>query len=58
MIKIFDKEGRLLLFFGEKGSFYGNFDLPAGIFIDSNNRIYVADSLNMRLQVFQFLGGD
>lgn len=58
MVKIFDREGRLLLFFGEPGRFYGQFDLPAGIFIDSRNRIYVADNMNMRLQAFQFLGGD
>ena len=58
MVKIFDQEGKLLLFFGEKGEGYGDFYLPAGIFIDSKNIIYVADSFNMRIQAFQFLGGD
>ncbi len=58
MVKIFDQDGRLLLFFGEKGERYGDFYLPAGIFIDEKNIVYVADMLNMRIQAFQFLGGD
>lgn len=58
MIQIYDKEGRLLLYFGKAGSFYGDFMIPTGIFIDSKNRIYVSDSFNMRVQAFQFLGGD
>jgi hypothetical protein len=29
--------------------------MPAGIFIDSNNRIYLADSFNARIQVFQLV---
>jgi hypothetical protein len=58
MIKIFDRTGRLLLFFGGTGHRYGDFYLPTGIFIDGKNVIYVADTVNMRIQAFQFLGGD
>jgi hypothetical protein len=29
--------------------------LPAGIFIDGQDRIYVADSYNRRIQIFQYL---
>jgi hypothetical protein len=32
--------------------------LPAGIFIDKRDRIYVADSYNKRIQIFQYLGGE
>ncbi|TAN43002.1 MAG: hypothetical protein EPN25_01865 [Nitrospirae bacterium] len=58
MVKIFDREGRLLLYFGEQGQKYGDFYLPTGIFIDKDNVIYVADNINMRIQAFQFLGGE
>ncbi|MGH7275360.1 MAG: hypothetical protein ACREIQ_13055 [Nitrospiria bacterium] len=34
----------------------GNFWLPTGIFGDSQNRIYVADTYNHRVQVFEYLG--
>jgi len=57
MVKIFNREGKLLLFFGDKGNERGMFWLPAGIFIDRDDRIYVADTFNQRVQVFQFLGG-
>jgi len=30
--------------------------LPAGLFIDRNDRIYVADSLNRRVQVYRYWG--
>ncbi|MHC4930025.1 MAG: hypothetical protein ACYTFU_10220 [Planctomycetota bacterium] len=33
----------------------GQFWLPAGIFIGANDRIYVADTFNKRIQVFEFL---
>ena len=33
----------------------GGFLLPHGIFIDKSDRIYIADQLNNRFQVFQFL---
>ena len=55
-VQIFDQQGRLLLVFGGDGSAPGEFWLPAGLFI-ADNRIYVADSYNRRIQVFEFLGG-
>ena len=33
----------------------GGFQIPQGISIDKNDRIYVADSLNRRVQVLQYL---
>lgn len=56
MVQIFDSEGRYLLSFGAQGGKVGSFWLPSGIFI-AKDRIYVADSYNRRIQVFQFLGG-
>jgi DNA-binding beta-propeller fold protein YncE len=56
-IQIFDNEGQLLLYFGGMGGEVGRFRLPAGICI-YNNMIYVADSQNGRVQVFEYLGGE
>jgi DNA-binding beta-propeller fold protein YncE len=56
MIKIFDRQGALLLFFGSQGRAYGEFWLPSGIFIDNNDYIYVTETYNGRVQVFKYLG--
>lgn len=46
-VQVFNREGTLLYFFGSQ------FELPAGIYIDPRDRIYVADSYNRRVQVFR-----
>jgi len=58
-VQIFNQQGEFLLNFGAHGSEFGEFWLPTGIFIDSENNttIYVADSYNKRLQIFQYVGG-
>jgi hypothetical protein len=43
---------------GGPGQGYGEFWLPTGIYIDKNDVIYVADSHNKRVQIFQYLKGD
>lgn len=61
-ITIFSVKGELLMVLG--GIFAqttgtrpaaGGFLVPQGIFIDQNDRVYVADQLNKRIQVFQYL---
>ncbi len=47
--------GTLLLAFGRSGQAPGEFWLPAGIDVDEEDRVYVVDSYNARLQVFQYL---
>ena len=54
-IQMFDKEGHLLMAFGNHGKEYGEFWLPTGIYIDKNDFIYVSDSSNRRVQVFKYL---
>lgn len=59
---IFNERGELLL---SLGGFYavaesgkvapGGFSVPVAIDIDSNDRMYVVDQLNSRIQVFQYL---
>lgn len=48
----FSPEGKLLLSWGEPGDGPGQFHLPHGIGIDGNDRIFVADRENCRLQLF------
>ena len=55
-VQIFDNQGRYLMAFGSQGSKAGEFWLPSGLFIDQD-KIYVADSYNRRVQVFQYVGG-
>lgn len=55
-VQIFDRNGTLLLVFGGDGGAPGEFWLPSGLHI-AGDRIYVADSYNRRIQIFQFLGG-
>ncbi len=56
--QIFTPDGKVLMFVGAFGQNPGQFNLPTGIYIDRNNRVYVSDSLNARVQIFQFLGGN
>ena len=54
VVQIFDQDGRFLLGFGEPGHGDGEFWLATGIAI-ANDRIYVSDSTNRRVQVFEYL---
>ena len=60
-VTIFDKEGNTLMVIGGQHSVSsgnigrGGFQIPQGISIDKNDRIYVADSLNRRVQLLQYL---
>jgi hypothetical protein len=43
-----------LYYFGQRGTGLGQFQLPAGLEIDSHDRIYVVDSFNRRIEVFHY----
>jgi hypothetical protein len=47
----------MLLPVGERGHERGEFWLPTGLFIGADDRIYVADSFNQRVQVLRYIGG-
>jgi DNA-binding beta-propeller fold protein YncE len=53
IVNVFDREGRLLYNFGN-GTGFGEFLLPAGLFIDRGDRLYLSDSYNHRVQIFQY----
>lgn len=54
---MYNRLGEFLMSIGGVGNEPGRFHLPSGIWIDGRNRIFVADTLNGRVSVFQFLGG-
>lgn len=56
-IQVFDSAGRFLLAYGGQGRDLGEFWLPMGVFFDGN-KIFVADSYNQRVQVFEFVGSE
>jgi len=54
VVQIFDPDGQFLLAFGEPGHSEGEFWLATGIHI-RDDRIYVADSANGRIQEFEYI---
>jgi len=53
-VQIFDQEGNILLYVGVGGGEPGQFQLPAGAYM-AKDRLYVADQLNSRIQIFKYL---
>lgn len=53
VIQIFNPEGRVNFFW--KGVPPVPFSLPQGLYIDEQDRLYVVDTLNRRIQVYQYL---
>jgi DNA-binding beta-propeller fold protein YncE len=56
MIAVHSPSGALLREWGKFGSRDGEFNLPGGIAIANDGRVYVADSCNRRIQVFDRQG--
>jgi DNA-binding beta-propeller fold protein YncE len=51
-----DLNGNLISGFGKRGTAKGEFDFPRGLAADEKNNIYVADSLNYRVQALTAKG--
>ena len=56
VVQVFNRQGQLLYYFGAKGTHAGEFQLPSGLFIDHDDRVFVVDSFNRRIQVFHYAG--
>lgn len=56
-VQIFDQRGAFLLAFANPGHGKSDLWLPAGIFV-MGDHIFVADSHNRRVQVFEYVGGE
>jgi DNA-binding beta-propeller fold protein YncE len=52
-VEVFNREGKLLFRFGQSGDQPGEFLTARGVCTDSKDRVYVMDSGNRRIQVFQ-----
>jgi hypothetical protein len=52
----FDKHGNFLMDWGSFGTEIGQFRLPHAMLLDRNDRVYVADRSNLRIQVFDSNG--
>ncbi len=57
-VRVYNRGGDLLASFGQGGSRAGEFSAPSGLWIDANGRLYVADTANVRVQLFQLTSGD
>ncbi|ELR25292.1 NHL repeat-containing protein [Acanthamoeba castellanii str. Neff] len=53
-VQMFDGHGWFLGAIGREGRAEGCFDHPRGVAVDSQGRVFVADSANHRVQVFTF----
>ncbi len=54
-VQVFDREGRLLIYFGEQGPYPGQFQAAYGIAIDQKNRVIVSEQFPGRVQAFQYV---
>ena len=52
----YTREGKFVRTWGKKGSAEGEFNLPHGIAVDKQGRVYVGDRENRRMQVFDANG--
>ena len=52
VVQAFDREGTLLGAFGGSGVAPGRLWLAGGMALDARGRLYVADTFNARVQVF------
>src|SRR3972149_10890728 len=51
-VLVLDRDGKTARKWGTKGDKLGQFKLPLGIAVDEQGRVYVSDSGNGRIQVF------
>ncbi len=50
---VFDRDGKKLFEFGGNGAANTQFALPNGLFVDENDRVFITDTVNQRVAVYQ-----
>lgn len=55
-VQVYDAQGENLLVIGGQGEKPGQFYYPYSVYVDGNDEIYIADSNNNRIQVFNQAG--
>jgi DNA-binding beta-propeller fold protein YncE len=53
VVRVYDYDGQFLYKFGHPGTKPGDFDTPSGLWVESGKGLYVADTRNKRVQLFQ-----
>ena len=56
-VRMYNSKGGLLASFGQAGSRMGEFSAPRGLWVDASNGLYVADTQNVRVQLFRLTSG-
>ncbi|MGB9168064.1 MAG: 6-bladed beta-propeller, partial [Nitrososphaeraceae archaeon] len=51
-VKLFDNKGQFITKFGTKGREDGQFNRPEDLAVDPQGRIFITDTGNSRIQVF------
>ena len=52
-VQVFDKDGKFISKFGSKGKQDGQLSRPEDLAIDPQGKVFVADTGNSRIQVFE-----
>lgn len=57
-VLIYNIDGAFLMALGGNGKQHGQFNLPSGVSVDAEDKIYISDTMNGRVEVFQYLGDE
>ena len=57
-VRVYNGGGELVTSLGQPGSRTGEFSSPRGLWVNASNRLYVSDTANARVQLFQLTSGD
>lgn len=57
LVRAYDKDGKPLFTIGKRGPEEGEFNFPSYLALDGTGKLYVVDSFNFRVQIFEPDGG-
>jgi sugar lactone lactonase YvrE len=58
VVSMYSPQGHLMAMFGQSGTRAGEFGAPGGLWIDAQNHMFIAESANGRVQMFQLHYGE